>query len=388
MSQSMPNNRRDAGCPFAPGSELVMLHGGEKLPRVSVPSSQLGTFEAVLVTGADEAREVLADPRFEAGFAFQRDSTGPRTVMNQPGILLNYDGAEHARYRRMLTGAFTVKRVRSMEGVIRRIVEEHLNALEAAGPGADLVELFAGPVPLLVICELLGASRSDHAGIQRRSEIGTDVGTTLEVQQRNFAEMTEYMGQLVAAHRRRPGDNILGDLVRRHGHELTDDELIGMGNSVLVAGHETMSSMIGMSTLVLLRNPDQLAVLRDADDVATTATEELLRVLSVAPPLVRQAASSVGEIAAGEKVVISTLMANHALAGQELDLRRPPLPHLAFGHGPHHCLGHQLARLELGILLPALVRRFPSLRLAVPFEEIEYREDALVFGVRSLPVSW
>lgn len=146
----------------------------------------------MLVTRSDEVRQVLADPRYEAGFAFDR--TGPRTVMNQPGILLNYDGDEHTHYRRMLSGAFTVKRVRSLAPAIRRVVDERLDALEQAGPGADLIERFAGPVPLLVICELLGVPAEDRDGIQRRSAIGTDAANSLQTQLENFAAMAAYMG--------------------------------------------------------------------------------------------------------------------------------------------------------------------------------------------------
>ncbi|MER5950495.1 cytochrome P450 [Streptomyces sp. NPDC001904] len=394
-SVPMPNNRRPAGCPFRPDAELERVREDPRLPRVPVSNPQLGSFDAVLVTRAADARAVLADHRYEAGFAFDR--TGPRTVMNQPGILLNYDGEEHARYRRMLTGAFTVKRVRSLEPAVSRIVEAQLDALEEAGPGADLIETFAGPVPLLVICELLGIPLEDRDGIQRRSATGTDVANTLEEQLENFAAMAVYMGDLVRRQRERPGDDILGDLIRRHGDDLSDDELIGMGNSILVAGHETVSSMIGLSTLALLRDPDQLAIVRDDGTAAPDAVEELLRLLSVAPPLVRQAATDMDldgqTVKAGERVVLSTLAANHGTdlvpdGPDRLDVRRRAVAHLAFGYGAHQCIGQQLARLELRIALPALLRRLPALRLAVDLDEVAYREDALVFGVNRLPVAW
>ncbi|MGW5100023.1 cytochrome P450 [Streptomyces sp. NPDC004100] len=391
----MPHNRRRPGCPFRPDIALERLREEPELPRVSTFNPQLGEFEAVLVTRLDEVRQVLADPRYEAGFAF--DGSGPRTVMNQPGILLNYDGDAHTHYRRMLSGAFTVKRVRSLTPAIRRVVDERLDALEQAGPGADLVETFAGPVPLLVICELLGIPAEDRDGIQRRSATGTDVGNTLETQLENFAAMAAYMGELVRRKRAEPADDILGDLIRRHGHELSDDELIGMGNSILVAGHETVSSMIGLSVLALLEDTDQLAVVRDDDSAAPGAVEELLRLLSVAPPLVRQAATDLElggrPVKAGERVVLSTLAADQDgdLAPDEptrLDVRRRPVAHLAFGYGAHQCVGQQLARLELQIALPALLRRLPGLRLAIGFDAVEYREDALVFGVARLPVTW
>ncbi|MFJ7910358.1 cytochrome P450 [Kitasatospora sp. NPDC096204] len=393
---SMPHNHRQAECPFRPGPALVELHQDPSLHRVPVPNSQLGEVGAVLITREDDARTVLSDARHEVGFAFDPHWTGPRSVMNQPGVLLNYDGDEHTRYRRMQAGAFTMKRIRALSGVIGQIVEKHLDAVEEAGPGADLIRTFAEPLPLIVICELLGAPLEDRAGILERSSIASSVDTTLEVQQENFAAMIDYMAQLVAAHRWDPGDNILGDLVRKHGAELSNDELIGMGLDVLVAGHGTLSGMIGLSVLALLSHPEQLAVLRDEDELSGGAVEELLRFLAVAPPLVRRASTDLSvngqEVRAGEYVVVSTLMANHGAdlpsPADELDLRRKPVPHLAFGYGRHQCVGQQLARLELGIALPALFRRFPGLRLAVPFEKIEYRTESLVYGVKSLPVEW
>ncbi len=394
-SVPMPNNRREDKCPFQPSADLVRLHRQQQLPRVPAANPQLGAFDAVLLTRADDIRQVLADQSCEAGFAFDRD--GPRTVMNQPGILLNYDGQEHLRYRRMLVGAFTVRRVRSLTEPIRRIAEKHLDDLAEAGPGADLVETFANPVPLMAVCELLGVPYADRAGIARRSSIGTDVGNSLAEQLENFEAMAAYMGDLVASARRNPGDNILGDLIRRHGAELSDDELVGMGNSILVAGHETVSSMIGLGTLALLRNPDQLAIVRDDDTAADSMVEELLRVLSVAPPLVRQASKAVTvngqRIEAGEKIIASVLMANHGadLVPEDpdrLDVRRARVAHLAFGYGAHQCIGQHLARLELRIALPMLLRRFPTLDLLGDPDTLSYREDALVFGLTTLPVTW
>ncbi|MFF5306626.1 cytochrome P450 [Streptomyces sp. NPDC013161] len=391
----MPHNRRPARCPFRPDAGLDRLRDDPGLPRVSTSNPQLGQFDAVLVTRYDDVRAALADPRLQAGFAFDR--TGPRTVMNQPGILLNYDGPEHTHYRRMLSGAFTVKRVRSLAPAIRRVVEDRLDALEQAGPGADLIETFAGPVPLLVICELLGIPAEDRDGIQRRSAVGTDAANSLEAQLENFAAMAAYMAGLIRRQRDRPGDDILGDLIRGHGSELSDDELIGMGNSILVAGHETVTSMIGLSTLALLRDPDQLALVRDEESLTAGAVEELLRLLTVAPPLVRQADADLDlggyAVRSGERVLLSTLAAHHGtelVPGEpgRLDVARPPVAHLAFGYGAHQCIGQQLARLELQIALPALLHRLPGLRLAVDFDSVEYRDDALVFGVTRLPVTW
>ncbi|MGW3495736.1 hypothetical protein [Streptomyces sp. NPDC001020] len=202
---SMPHNHRQAECPFRPGPALVELHEDPSLHRVPVPNSQLGEVGAVLITREEDAPTVLSDARHEVGFAFDPHWTGPRSVMNQPGVLLNYDGDEHTRYRQMQAGAFTMKRIRALSGVIEQIVEKHLEAVEEAGPGADLIKTFAEPLPLIVICELLGAPLEDRAGILERSSIASSVDTTLEVQQENFAARIDYMAQLVAAHRWDPG---------------------------------------------------------------------------------------------------------------------------------------------------------------------------------------
>ncbi|WP_329048672.1 cytochrome P450 [Amycolatopsis sp. NBC_01488] len=211
----------------------------------------------------------------------------------------------------------------------------------------------------------------------------------------NYAAMHAYMAELVAGLRADPGTGLLGDVIRRHDDEITDEELIGFGNLLLIAGHETTSNMIALGTLTLLRHPDQLAAVRDDEDVATPAIEELLRSLSIVTYLDRRATTGLEiaghRIAEGSWLSLSVLAANHdpALVGPDagLDVRRKPVPHLAFGFGAQ-CLGQQLARIELKAALPALLRRFPALRLAVPFEQLEFRTVSPIHGVASLPVTW
>ncbi|MCZ9347352.1 cytochrome P450, partial [Streptomyces sp. TRM76130] len=186
-------------------------------------------------------------------------------------------------------------------------------------------------------------------------------------------------------------------VVREYGDQLTDSELAGIGNMLLIAGHETIASTLSAAVALLLQHPDQLAVVRDDPTAVDGAVEELLRYCAPATVLPRQAAGTIRvrdqEIEEGERVVASVLAANRDLgpADQDLDrldVRRPPQRHLTFGFGPHQCLGQQLARMELRVALPALFTRFPTLRLAVPQEELDYRTNALVFGVNSLPVAW
>jgi len=223
-----------------------------------------------------------------------------------------------------------------------------------------------------------------------------DFTRTAEEQIANYTAMHAYMAELVARLRIEPGDSLLGEVVGKHGEDVTDEELIGFGNLLLLAGHETTSNMIALGTLALLRNPEQLAAVRDDDEVTTSAVEELLRYLSIVSQVGRHATTDLAmnghEIAAGEMLTMSILAANQdpELLGRDagLDVHRKPVPHLAFGFGPHQCLGQQLARIELKAALPALLRRFPSLRLALPFEEIDFRVLSPVYGLMSLPLAW
>ncbi|MCP2168606.1 cytochrome P450 [Goodfellowiella coeruleoviolacea] len=385
-----PIDARATGCPFAPAPDLRAARQDEELRRIKVPSPLLGAFDAVLVTRYEDAKAVLGSGGLRMGGG----------MPHQEGNLLSYDGPEHTRLRRLLTGSFTTRRARELRPRIEDIVSSTLDDLAAAGPGADLVRLFCTPIPTLVICELLGVPYTDRDEFQRRTKAVVDVNTSREVQLEKTAEMEAYMAQLVARHRQQPGDNVLGRLVREHGDELTDRELVGIGSMLLIAGHETIANTLAASVALLFQHPDQLAVVRDDPEAVDGAVEELLRYVAPATILPRQAAETLcvrdQKINEGERVVVSALAANRDLTGtdpdQDLDRldvrRRANRHHLTFGYGPHQCLGQQLARVELRVALPALFTRFPALRPAVPQDEIDYRTNALVFGVNSLPVTW
>jgi len=366
----------------------------DELRRVKVPIPVLGDFEAFAATRYEDVKAVLGDDRLRMGFAVDPDA--PRTMLNQPGNLLNYNGTAHTRLRRMLSGYFTVKRVRTLRPMIEKVVEARLDALEEAGPGADLVQVFSTPIPTQVICELMGVPYADRADFQRRAKIGIDVNTTRERQIENLIEMDIHMSALIESHRKNLGDNLLSNLIRDFGDELTPDELVGIGDMLLIAGHETTASMISASTALLLENPEQLAVVRDDPEAIDRAIEELVRYVAPATIMPRQATEDLTvrdqTIKQGERVVVSLLVANRDLAKpdenlDELDVRRAPQAHVAFGFGAHQCLGQQLARMEMRVALPALFNRFPTLKVT-PGEEIDYRTTALVFGVNKLPVSW
>ena len=387
-------SRRAQGCPFEPASELTALRERSDLPMLSGEHPFLGHFDVRAVTRYADVRAISAHEHVSPGTNVNRD--GPRTLFNQPGFLLSYDGPEHARLRRMLTGAFTVRRLQQMRPWIERIVSAQLDAMQEAGPEVDLVAMYALPIPSLVICELLGVPYTDRADFQHRSAVLLDFTRTAEEQVANYAAMYAYMAELVARLRAEPGDSLLGEVVTKHSDDVTDEELIGFGNLLLIAGHETTSNMIALGTLALLRNPEQLAAVRDDDEVTTPAVEELLRYLSIVSQIGRHATADLDvtghQIAAGEGLSLSILAANQdpELVGPDagLDVRRKPVPHLAFGFGPHQCLGQQLARIELKAALPELLRRFPTLRLALPFERIDFRVLSPVYGLMSLPLSW
>jgi cytochrome P450 len=354
---------------------------------------------ARLVTRYADVREVLGDAERFSNTGLPRlpspggeDGDDPRA-----GNLLATDPPEHTRLRRLLTGEFTVKRIRRLEPRIGEIVEDHLDAMQAAGPPADLVSAFALPVPSLVICELLGVPYDDRAEFQGRAARQIDISRPLEERGRIAAESRAYMGELVDRAKADPGDDMLGMLIREHGDDITRAELIGIASLLLIAGHETTANMLGLGTLALLREPDQLARVRDEDGAVAPAIEELLRYLSVVhsgiPRVVREDTTVGGRpVAQGEFLVLSLPAANRDPAvldhPDDLDVTRQIAPHVAFGHGVHHCLGAPLARAEMAVAFPALFRRFPDLALGIPFEDVEFRSATVVHGLRALPVTW
>jgi cytochrome P450 len=397
MTQAPPvplHMRRDR---FDPVEEMTRIREDEGVRELETGYGA----RAYMVTRYSDVREVLADgSRFSNAGAFRPPDdtrTDAERDRDRAGNLLAYDPPEHSRLRRMLTPEFTVRRMRRLEPRIVEIVEDHLDALARSGPPADLVSGFALPIPSLVICELLGVPYADREEFQDRTGQLLDLSLELDLRRRLARENREYMSALVAQAQADPGEDMLGMLVREHGHDLTTDELIGIGELLLIAGHETTSNMLGLGTLALLRHPEQLALVR-ADPAATApAIEELLRWTSIVHTGVVRTTTTEVEIAgtrigAGELVFCALPTANRdpaLLADPErLDVRRGAPGHLAFGHGVHHCLGAPLARMEMRIAFPALLRRFPQLALAVPYEELSFRAYHFVYGLRALPVTW
>ena len=388
---SWPPSHRDPHNPINPAPELARIRSEQPVFGVRRPLPTGGSLTMWLITKYADARELLSS----------RDTSNSlgrsESAAAQPGFLVSLDPPDHNRIRRMLTGQFSMRRLTAMRPYIEQITTKLLDQMEAGGPPVDLMQAFALPLPSLVICELLGVPFEDQADFQRRSDTMLDVSVTSKQQAQNTLEMNAYMQSLVNRHRQNPGDDILGMLIRDHADELTDEELVGIGNILLVAGHETTANTIGLGTLLLLQHPDQFALIRDDPEMITSAVEEILRYLTIVDtgtPRIILKDMIIGDqlIQAGDVAMVSLPSANRDvdfMADPDLfDVTRQPQAHLTFGHGIHQCLGQQLARLEMSVALPALLQRFPTLSLAASVTELTFRGDGPVNGVRELPVTW
>ncbi|MFC4562167.1 cytochrome P450 [Nocardiopsis mangrovi] len=352
--------------------------------------------EGWLVTGYAASRALLTDDRFSARAELRRSpltTDPPQPAL--PGVLSGYDPPEHTRYRRLLIGQFTVRRMNRLTDRIEEIAEGRLDLMEEIGPPADLKQLYALAIPSLVICELLGVPYEERSLFQRQTEVMFDLSSSVEVMMGAVGAVTALVADTAARKRAEPGDDLLSGLVA--GGELTEEELANIGMALLVAGHETTASMITLGTFALLSHPGQSAALRADPARVERAVEELMRYLTVSHigPF-RTALEDVefeGQtIKAGDSVTVSLPAANrdpgHFADPDRLDIERDNVRHLGFGYGVHQCLGQQLARIEMRVALSALLRRFPDLRLAVPPDRIEPLPGMAVYGVRDLPVAW
>ncbi|QIS10478.1 cytochrome P450 [Nocardia arthritidis] len=383
---------RQADRPFDPPAEQTRLREREPLVRMDFPDGHRGW----LATDHATVRAVLADARFSSRSSLQHSPfEGIAPLELPPGTFIRYDPPEHTRFRKLLTGKFTVRRMRLLTERIEEFSAERLDALERRGGPVDLVTEFARPIPEMVICELLGVPRADHDRFRTLAAAKPGAPAKEVIQERlaRFTDIGTYIRHLVVSKRERRTDDLLSDLTES---DLTEDELAGVGGLLLVAGLDTTANMLALGTLALLRNPEQLALLRADPDLIDGAIEELLRYLSIAHTIGRAALADV-EIAgkvirAGETVLLSVQAADRDSTRfadpDTLDIRRNPVGHLAFGHGVHQCLGQQLARTEMRVAFPALLSRFPGLRLAVAPERIGFHGPFEIGGVRELPVTW
>jgi cytochrome P450 len=384
--------------PLDPPEELLKLRQQAPMHRMTFADGHLGW----LVTSYDITRAVLADSRFSNRPEFTHPPIesmiarrGAQGFQVPPGFFLRMDAPDHTRFRKLLTGQFTVRRMRLLEPRIKEIADECLDRMEESGKPVDLVSSFALPIPSLVICELLGVPYEERASFQEDTKVLVNLETAADDAMAALNRMWAYFNGLIRRKRAQPADDLLSGLIENG--ELDDDELTGVAFLLLVAGHETTANMLGLGTYALLTNPGQLAVMRDDPAAVENGVEELLRYLTIIHlgPM-RTALEDVelgGRlIGKGEALLLHLPTVNRDPSqfpdGDRLDLRRNAGHHVTFGHGIHQCLGQQLARAEMRIAYPALLRRFPGLRLAVPPEEVPMRSDMSIYGVHRLPVTW
>ncbi|MFB7919071.1 cytochrome P450 [Streptomyces sp. NPDC056061] len=363
------------------------------LLRVQMPYGE----PAWLVTRYADARLVLGDLRFSRAEAASHDE--PRQSEGQrDGGILGMDPPDHTRLRSLVAKAFTVRQVEKLRPQVRELTAELLDGMEAAGQPADLVDLFALPLPVAVICRMLGVPTEDRPKFRVWSDDALSTSSlTAEEFERSRDELRAYMAGLIAQHRKNPQDDLMTALIeaRDGGDRLSELELVDLCIGILVAGHETTASQIPNFVLTLLDHPDQLERLRAEPALVPNAVEELLRFVPLGSgagqPRYATEDIEVGGtlVRAGTPVLVAVGAANRdALrftAPGVLDVSREGNQHLGFGHGVHHCLGAPLARMELQEALSALITRFPGLRLA---DDVTWKTEMLVRGPRVMPIGW
>lgn len=389
--------------PFGPCGGLDLhelyraLQADEPVCPVRMPYGE----PAVLVTRYEDVRTVLGDPRFRRAIPPGHDQ--PRVTPDViPMGLMEMDPPEHTRIRRLISAAFTARRAERQRPEAARLAGRLIDDMMESGSPADLVETFSVPLPIGVICNLLGVPYEDrlefHRWIVEMNRMLSGHGA--EVRMENIAKLMSYMGDLVVRRRAEPTDDLIGELVlaRDEGERLSEEELIFLCMLLLVAGYETTANQIANFVHLLLTHPDQLALLRERPDLLPNAVEELLRFtpLSVSAAFPRYASADVdlgdGSVREGQPVLTSTNAANRDPRvfddPDRLDITRPVNHHLAFGHGAHHCVGASLARMELQVALGLLLEKLPRLRLAVDPGDVEWKSNLLFRGPVALPVAW
>ncbi|SDL31498.1 Cytochrome P450 [Streptomyces indicus] len=381
-----------AQCPM-----YAHLRATEPVARVLMPSGD----QAFLLTRYEDVRTALSDPRFSRAATLEPGAPRLAAAPQNFKSLLNMDPPEHTRVRKLVSREFTARRVAALRPRIQEHTDALLEAMAKQEPPVDLVPALAFQLPVTVICELLGVPFEDRDEFAAWSRVflATTAVSKEEMLAAQLALRT-YLANLVAAKREQPGDDLLSALVSIHdedGDRLQEEELIFLGISLLVAGHETTVNQIANSVVALLTHPEQLQQLRRQPELINAAVEELLR---LHPPgneaLLRITLEDVElsgvTIPRGSAVLPSLSSANRDVRQYDhpdtVDFDRPSNPHFAFSHGTHYCIGSGLARAELQIAIGSLIARFPTLRLAVAEEELRRPEGMLVHGIASLPVTW
>lgn len=377
-------------CPFSPNARYKDFDD-ENLKQISFNGTP-----GWLVTGYNNVRSVIADPRMSVR-GIDDSSRGDAGDEAVPGFFVAMDPPQHDNLRKILAKEFTPRRMAAMRPNIERIANGLIDDILAKGGTTDIVDTLALPLPSLVICELLGVPYDKHDFFQERTRAVLAADSTPEDIASAIGDVMGYLAELVAIKTAEPGDDLVSLLVKHiESGDLSVIDVAGMSTFLLMAGHETTGNMIGLGLFALLEHPEQLAELRDDPELMPQAVEELLRHLDIIGSLPRTTTEDIEiegrHIAKGDLLMFSTEAGNRDPSvfdePDRLDFHRDASRHLTFGHGLHSCLGAPLARLELAVVFGTVLERFPDLRLAVPASEIQMKNDARIFGVHQLPVTW
>lgn len=356
--------------------------------------------DAWLVTRYHDVRTVYADPRFSRAAGVGRDE--PRVAdYIPPRGMMDMDPPHLTRLRKLVNGSFTPRRIERLRARTTAVATELADKIVEKGPAADLVADFGEQLPLTMICEMLGVPVADREEFETLSAAFIS-GIWMDGDQRAayIARLMEYFAELVRQRRAKPADDLLGALVAARDEQgrLSEDELLFLAAGLHGAGFETTTTQIPNFVYTLLTHPDQLSLLLARRELIPSAVEEMMRFVSLfsGPAIPRWALEDIelsgGTVQAGSAVIAPVAAANYDpdvfQNPHRLDITRHPNPHMGFGYGIHHCLGAQLARMELAVALSVLLDRLPGLRLAIPQEDLTWRTGSALRGLVSLPVTF
>ena len=386
-------------CPFDPPPQYAAARTQGPLLAVTLWNGK----RAWVVTRHAEIRAILMDDRRFSGRMGHPDfptiTEARVTVDRNERAFVGMDNPEHDRYRRFFTREFSVRRMQALIPKMQVLGDGLIDELLAQGPPADLVATLAVRYPSLVMAELFGSPYADHVFIIRCAVARHGLTQSPEEAETRARELAAYVRRLIDAKEAAPGDDMLSRVIAEHVQpgNLSRDDLAEIGAMILRAGHDTTTNMIGMGSLLLLRD-DALRARLTADPTRiAAAVEEFLRFVSPVQFSPRRVALEDVEIAGvtvkkGEGLFMSLPSANRDeqlfACPDSIDIERDTSQHLTFGYGIHQCLGQMLARYELQVMFTAILKRLPSLRLALPLEQIRFKDDMQIYGIHNLPVTW
>jgi cytochrome P450 len=387
----------ERSCPFDPPKQYDALRHSEPFARVRLWDGST----PYLLTNHADIKASLSDPRFSCEpvrEGFPHVLEGRAVADKADRSFLRLDNPEHDRLRRMVTKEFTVRRVEAIRPRIEETVEKLIDNFLKLPPGSDFVEHFSGPLPTEVITYLLGVPYDDHEFFHRTTRVQFSAKSTPDEMRASLKELFAYLDALITEKERNPKDDVVSRLVHEQllPGNIDRETLINVVRLLLSAGHQTTQNMTALGVLTLLQHPDQLALLRSNPELIPNAVEELLRYSSVLHMGARRVALEDIEVNGhlvkkGEGIICSIPAANRDERlfpePDALRIDRDAAGHVAFGFGIHQCLGQVLARMELQIVYARLFERIPTLRLAVPFEQLRFRHDMFVYGVHELPLA-